>query len=232
MNQIQNEIKEWFNGIYRARGFGYLRPPEAYEIFISILSPEKNKKFLDIGSGLGLLLKLAANYGLNTHGVDISEEAVKISRDYCPEASITIANAENLPYKNNEFHYITCIGSFERMIDRKKALSEQIRVARDDAKFCFMVRNAHHISWQFLLKPLNLYNRKGHQDALTLDEWTTFFISNGLKILAVYPDHWPYYRLRKSVPFWNKNIDYSLIRKFPFSLKRAYEFIFLLEKNE
>jgi len=231
MSQVQEDISKWFDKVYRSRGFNYLRPSQAYEIFVTILSPLKESKYLDVGSGLGLLLKLMANEGLSVYGVDISEEAVNISRTYCPEASVTLANAENLPFDDNEFHYITCIGSFERMINREKAVKEQIRVARDDAKFCYMVRNAQHISWRFLLKPFNLYNRTGHQDAMIYDEWVSLFNSCGLRILAVYPDHWPYYRFRKSVPFWKRNIDYSRIRKFPFSLNMAYEFIFLLEKN-
>jgi ubiquinone/menaquinone biosynthesis C-methylase UbiE len=227
----QSEITRSFNEIYRKKGFRYLRPSQAYEIFVSILSPETQKKYLDVGCGLGLLLKLMVCKGLSVYGVDISEEAVKISRTYCPEATIFQANAENLPFKDKEFNYITCIGSLERMIDRTQVLKEQIRVAKDDAKFCYMVRNANHISWKFFLKPFNLYNHKAHQEAFNLEDWIHLFKSNGFRILSVFPDHWPYYRIRKSIPFWGSKINYSRIRKFPFGLTKAYEFIFLLEKD-
>jgi ubiquinone/menaquinone biosynthesis C-methylase UbiE len=231
MTLTQKEIADSFDKIYKRKRFNYLRPSEAYEIFISILSPQKGSKCLDVGSGLGLLLKLMVKKGLLAQGVDISQEAVKISQSYCPEAEVYLGNAEELPFENNEFQYITCIGSMERMINREKVILEQKRVATDNARFCYMVRNSNHYSWRWLLKPFNLYNRKAHQDALNYQEWSHLFKSCGLRILAVYPDHWPYYRLRRYIPIWRRNIDYSKIRKFPFRLDRAYEFIFLLEKD-
>ena len=37
---IQVNVKNWFDGTYQNRKFAYLRPEEAYEIFISILNPK------------------------------------------------------------------------------------------------------------------------------------------------------------------------------------------------
>lgn len=231
MNIQQNDIQFEFDKIYRTKGFKYLRPKEAYEIFVKLLSPENGEKFLDVACGPGLLLKLMSQAGTLSYGVDISSEAVNMCKLYCPEAEVMVANAENLPFKDKEFNYISCIGSLERMIDRKKVITEQIRVATDDAKFCYMVRNSNHVSWQIFMKPFKLYNQKAHQDAMDLENWSELFKSCGLRILSIYPDHWPYYRIRKLIPIWNRNIDYSKIRKFSFSLKMAYEFIFLLEKD-
>jgi ubiquinone/menaquinone biosynthesis C-methylase UbiE len=228
----QEDIQVAFDELYKTRGFRYLRPREAYEIFRGLLSPGKGEKFLDVACGPGLLLKEMAKAGAISYGIDISPQAVNMSKQYCPEAEVVEANAEYLPFQDKEFKYISCIGSLERMIDRKKAIREQIRVATDDAKFCYMVRNSNHLSWKMFMKPLKLYNRKTHQDAMDYQNWCDLFKSCGLRILSVYPDHWPYYRLRKLIPIWNRNIDYSKIRKFPFSLNRAYEFIFLLEKDD
>lgn len=231
MRSTQNDIQAAFDEFYRRKGFKYLRPSEAYKIFTRILSPDKGEKILDVACGPGLLLKEMAEAGSKPYGIDISTQAVKMCSQYCPEAEVEVANAENLPFNDKEFKYVTCIGSLERMIDRKKAISEQIRVATDDAKFCYMVRNSNHISWKIFMKPLKIYNRKAHQDAMDLQYWCGLFKSCGLRILSIYPDHWPYYRLRKLIPIWNRKIDYSKIRKFPFGLDRAYEFIFVLEKN-
>jgi ubiquinone/menaquinone biosynthesis C-methylase UbiE len=232
MRSKQEDIQGAFDELYKTKGFRYLRPREAYEIFTGILAPGKGEKFLDVACGPGLLLKEMVKAGAISHGIDISPQAVNMSNLYCPEAEVVIGNAVDLPFQDKEFKYVSCIGSLERMIDRKKAITEQIRVATDDARFCYMVRNSNHISWKILMKPLKLYNQKAHQDAMDLQDWCDLFLSSGLRILSIYPDHWPYYRLRKLIPIWNRNIDYSKIRKFPFSLKRAYEFIFVLEKND
>jgi ubiquinone/menaquinone biosynthesis C-methylase UbiE len=232
MKTQQNEIQKAFDKIYKTKGFRYLRPAVAYEIFVTLLSPGKGDKCLDIACGPGLLLKLLAQKGAFAYGVDISPEAIKMSRLYCPVANVFVANAEELPFKDKEFKYITCIGSLERMIDRTKAIREQIRVARDDGIFCYMVRNSRHISWKMFMKPLGLYNRQAHQDAMDLEEWSVLFRASGLRILSIHPDHWTYYRIRKLIPIWNRKTDFSRIRKFPFNINLAYEFIFLLEKDD
>jgi len=162
-------------------------------------------------------------------GIDISTGGVRIAQEYCPEADIDVGNAEALPYADDTFDSLTCIGSIERMLDREKVLKEALRVTKKEGRVCLMVRNAENFTWRYVQKPLGLRNRKGHQDALNLEEWTALFESVGFEIAQVYPDHWPYYRLLKTVMPWRK-IKTERILKFPFSINLAYEYIFLLKK--
>lgn len=226
----QKDIKLWFDKVYTKRGYDYLRPQDAYNIFVSVLDPKVNSKHLDVACGLGLLLKTMHGQGAEVHGIDISSVAIEQSKSYCPEAIVAEGNAENLPYEDGTFDTISCIGSLERMIDRSKALKEQYRVAKPNARFCYMVRNSEHFIWKYLFKPFGLKNEQGHQDALNLEQWKDLFTSNGLKILNVYPDHWPYYRSLKMLMPWSK-IDTGRIKRFPLNINLAYEFIFLLTKK-
>lgn len=228
-NSSQDTIKQWFDRTYRTRGFQYLRPIDAYDIFATILGVKKSGEHLDIACGLGLLLKCFANRGAKVTGIDLSTQGVEMAKEYCPEAAIQVGNAEQLPYEDEAFDTVTCIGSIERMLDRKKALQEGYRVCKKEGKACYMVRNSENFTWRYIQKPLGLRNRKGHQDALNLQEWTALFESVGYEIEKVYPDHWPYYRLLKTVMPWRK-IDSSRILRFPFSINSAYEYIFLLKK--
>jgi hypothetical protein len=116
------------------------------------------------------------------------------------------------------------------MLNRNQALKEQVRVAKKGAKMCYMVRNSENFTWKYFQKPFNLYNKKGHQDALNKEKWEKLFEQNGLKVQAVFPDHWPYVKTIKTLFPWVK-VDAGKIRKFPFNLELAYEFIFLLEKS-
>ena len=225
----QDTIKKWFDQTYRTRGFQYLRPIGAYEIFATILGTKQGHKHLDVACGLGLLLKCFANKGAEVTGIDLSTQGVQMAKEYCPEARIEVGNAEALPYEDESFDSLTCIGSIERMLNREKALTEALRVCKKGAGICFMVRNSENFTWRVIQNPLGLRNRKGHQDALNLKEWTALFESVGYEIERVYPDHWPYYRFLKTIMPWRK-IDTGRILKFPFSINSAYEYIFLLKK--
>ncbi len=226
----QEQIKSWFDNVYKTKGFRYLRPLAAYKIFVTILNPKPDTKHLDVACGLGLMLKALDNKNVERYGVDISDVAVEGCRKLCPEAKVTVGNAEKLPYRNEMFDSLTCLGSLERMMNRDLALAEQLRVTKQGADICYMVRNSENFTWHFLLKPLNLYNKKGHQDALSLEQWKTLFGNAGLEIVKVYPDHWPYHRLMQILKFWKK-IDTGKILKFPMSVSHAYEFIFHLRKK-
>lgn len=226
----QQEVTQWFDTIYQEKGFSYLRPVEAYHIFPSLMSAEAGKKHLDVACGLGLMLKVMTELGAQSYGVDISKEAVIRAKKFCPEANIGVANAEELPYEDGFFDYVTCLGSLERMIDRKKAIQEQMRVANTSATFCYMVRNSEHFIWRFFLKPLGLSNKKGHQDAMNLAEWTELFESCGLKIKMVTRDHWPTLRFLRFISPFIKINTYKP-RNFLFPLKWSYEYIFIMEKK-
>ena len=93
-----------------------------------------------------------------------------------------------------------------------------------------MVRNSESWFWKFIQKPLGFVNRKGHQDALSLDEWSSFLEKQGLKITSVYKDQWPLMQWKRwfSFGFWN---GYEKIHHGFIPVKYAYEFIFICEKR-
>ena len=226
----QIEIANWFDETYKVKEFKYLRPIEAYEIFLTILNPKKNQTHLDIACGLGLLLRVLNNNGVDSFGIDISTVAVDKAKALNPESQIRQSNAEELPYEDKTFDSVSCIGSIERMLDREKVLQEQYRVGKENARYLFMVRNSNHWLWKYIQKPFGLYNKDGHQDAMNKEEWTALFRANGFEIAGVYPDHWPFLKVMSTLlPFvkWN----YSRLRKFPRPVHTAYELIFLLQKS-
>jgi len=78
----EKEIKDWYNQRYATKGENAYRPFEAYHIFLDHLNIKPGRKLLDIGCGTGYLLKEADIRGLETYGIDISEEAVKIAKKF------------------------------------------------------------------------------------------------------------------------------------------------------
>lgn len=226
----QASIKSWFDETYKKKKFKYLRSQNAYELFPTLLQVQSGEKHLDVACGLGLMMRSMIDRGLESYGVDLSDEAVRQGKLYCPDGNLQVGNAEALSFDDETFDHITCLGSLERILNRPKAIKEQVRVGKKHAKYCFMVRNSEHFIWRFFLKPLGLDNKKGHQDALNLEQWKALFESCGLKTNKVYRDHWPFYR---SISFiWPFKIDYSKERRFFLPLRWTYEYIFVLEKAE
>ena len=144
----QREVASWFDSTYSKIGFKYLRPLEAYPIFLQLLGVKEGETLLDVACGPGLLLKAALMRGLRPSGVDISKEAVAIARGFAAGAEAQEGSSEKLPFADGCFRHVTCVGAIERFLDREKALSEMCRVAMADAKFCFMVRNSETAVWK------------------------------------------------------------------------------------
>ena len=168
--------------------------------------------------------------GIQPTGVDASERAVAMAREAVPTARIEHGNAESLPFDNGSFDLVTCIGAIERFLDRPAALAEMRRVATPEARFCVMVRNAKTISWRVWRQWLGRRNRRGHQDARSLDEWTALFRDAGFEVTDVLPDQWFRQRLRKALHGFRRRdltADEPIARPL-LPMRVAHEFIFVM----
>ncbi len=228
----QETITEWFNQTYAKRGLNYLRPKEAYYIFYELLKVEKGKNILDVACGPGQMLSVAGDYQLKKFGIDISAVAIEMAKQKLPDADVRVANAEDLPFEDNTFDYISCLGSLERMINLEKALQEQYRVAKTGAKMCYMVRNSDRASWKIVKEKLGVINKKGHQGAKSMKEWSNIFEKIGFTIDKIHHDQWPTVRWSRwmSLNGALKNVNYKKIQPTMSNIENAYEFIFILSK--
>ncbi|MBN2377106.1 MAG: class I SAM-dependent methyltransferase [Sedimentisphaerales bacterium] len=225
----ENEIKNWYNKKHQEQKNDAWRPASAYRIFLDHLKVQPHKKLLDVGCGTGFLLKEADRRNLETFGVDISEEGVKIARQNSPNSTIAVSTAESLDLPDNHFDYITCIGVMEHFLDIKKGLAEMIRVAKKDATFCIVVPNSN---WLIYKKQ----NQQGtdqfdiNETLMTYEQWEAFFTDAGLTIQAVHPDKWgkkliANFARRKPLL---KNIYYRSLW-YIMSIKHHYQFIFIMK---
>lgn len=226
----QKTIEKWFNKTYSERGERYLRPKEAYFIFAELLQLQPTKNFLDVACGLGRMLEVSQLYKTKNYGIDISEVAVKKAQIKLPNDNIVAGNAEHLPFENNIFDYVTCLGSLERMIDKNSVLHEINRVTNPDAKICLMVRNANSWRWIFTKRMLFTINKNGHQDAKTYQEWKSLFDQHNFIIETCIADQWPIMKLKRMLSFGVfQNFKNASNGIFP--LQFANEFIFILKKK-
>ncbi|WP_299111713.1 class I SAM-dependent methyltransferase [uncultured Winogradskyella sp.] len=227
----QQEVTKWFNGTYSKRGNWYLRPTKAYYIFLELLGAKEGQKYLDIACGLGRLLEASTEYGLDSYGIDISSVAIEKIKEKFPDFNARVANAEELPFNDKTFDLVTCIGSLERMLNIPLALQEMQRVGKQDCNYCILVRNSEANSWKYIKALLNLKNKKGHQDAKNLEEWTTIFKTAGYKIDGVYPDQYSIIKKLKLRSFGLKKINYKQLVNDNNPITKTEKFIFLLKKD-
>ncbi len=234
INSHDIEKKNFYNNLYKLKKSQAMRPLIEYGRFLNYLKPFKNiGTFLDIACGTGFLLKIAGEKGLETYGLDISEEAVKISKKNSPDSEIIVAEAENLPFENNSFDYISCLGSIEHFSDIDLGLKEMLRVGKNDAEYLLMVPNKNYFAWWFV-KNKGTAQREIGEELKSLEEWKKIFQDQGLRIIKIKSDKWP----TKSLPWFYSFNPLKIFKRLIFKLiwlilplKYTYQFIFVCQKN-
>jgi len=123
------------------------------------------KQVADIACGTGYGTQLLAKAGAQSvRGVDLSEEAVKFSRENysAPNVTFTAASAEKLtPIQDREFDLVVSFETIEHLPNVEAYLDEMVRILRPGGRFlvstpdrriasnlhCFRGRpsNSHHV---------------------------------------------------------------------------------------
>ncbi len=230
----RREIAAWYNHRYASRQHKAYRPYEAYVHFLDSaqVAFRPGARLLDVGSGQGYLLKAAAARGLSATGVDLSFQAVNVSKQAAPGADGVTAVGESLPFRAGTFDYLTCMGSLEHHLDIRAALGEFIRVTTPDAKIVLAVPNRDFLGY-VLLRQKGTAQQAIKETLLSLSQWQALFEEAGLDILRVGTDDW---FLRAPLDFSRgvRNIGRQVLRKAILTMSpfnRTYAFIFVCQKK-
>ena len=88
------------------------------------------KKVLDVGCGIGLIERQVATEFGSFHGVDISEQSVRIAQAANPRCSFTVYNGESLPFPDNSFDLVfsSCVLEYLTQPKLSEFFREMIRV--------------------------------------------------------------------------------------------------------
>ena len=149
--------------------------------------PWRDQKILDVACGQGEWLTAVNALGAVPAGVDISQVALDVCKQRLPQAELYCAAAEQLPFDDQRFDVVSCLGALEHFSDPQAALREMVRVAKPNALFLLLVPNSG-----FLTRRFGLYSGT-HQAGLreevrSLGDWQKLFESAGLKILYRWRD--------------------------------------------
>jgi ubiquinone/menaquinone biosynthesis C-methylase UbiE len=229
----EDEIREWYDERHRRLGERAWRPPHAYALFLDYLDAVPGRRLLDVGCGTGYLLRAAEERGIETYGVDLSREGVKIARSIAPRSKIHVGRGEDLEFPDRFFDYVTCIGALEHFVDMGRGIREMVRVAKDGARFCVVVPNSNHLFWKIGTR--GTPQRDINERLLSLKEWGSIFTGEGLDISGVYQDRWFAEQISLFTSPNPLEIMKRALRKMLWGvlpLEFTYQFIFLMQKGQ
>lgn len=115
---------------------------EEMETIEKLLDIKKDEKLLDVATGTGNYLIMAAKKGAICYGIDITPKIIKVAQEKVKKLGIQnvrqikIGDAQNLDYEDNFFDWVLCIGMLEyySLEVAEKILREFKRVLKKDGK--------------------------------------------------------------------------------------------------
>jgi SAM-dependent methyltransferase len=140
-------------------------------------------KFLDIGCGTGMFLKVLANYG-SVFGIDVSGQALAYCR--CKvDANLAQASGDRLPFQDGSFSFVSLLDIIEHANDDVSVMKEAYRVSKPGGTvlvtvpaFRFLWSNhdtAHHHKRRYTLSELEEVGKSAGFNVERIT-YTNFFI--------------------------------------------------------
>jgi 2-polyprenyl-3-methyl-5-hydroxy-6-metoxy-1,4-benzoquinol methylase len=103
----------------------------------------KEQKILEIGSGVGTLLKNLLDHGYNVQGTETDSEYIKKSKELYGNVPIILVNSELLPFGDNTFDVVISFDVFEHIPNSDNHLAEVKRVLKDGGYYLLQTPNKY-----------------------------------------------------------------------------------------
>src|SRR3989344_9551095 len=92
----KKEVEDFYDSLYKQGKEDAIRPEKAYSGYLRLMNIIPGRKLLDIACGSGYFLKEAERSGLETYGLEISKEAVKVAKRVAAKSKIVAGEGEKL----------------------------------------------------------------------------------------------------------------------------------------
>ena len=106
--------------------------------FVNMLNINQDTTALDLASGTGDIAKLLLKKTRNVILCDINEDMLTIAKKKINGGEFVLADAQNLPFKNESFNLVTCVFGIRNFQEIKKSICEVRRVLTAGGKFAIM----------------------------------------------------------------------------------------------
>lgn len=136
---------------------------ELFKITFKLIKKLKNvKTVLDVGCGPGAYCAELHKKGYDVTGIDYSKNVIDRAKKEHLKMNFDVGSAYNLPYKNESFDLVICIGLLQCVYDAEKVIDELARTAKKHIIISTLLRERK------LEEPIKLLNKK-----LEKDTWPT-----------------------------------------------------------
>lgn len=117
------------------------------------------KRFLNVGCGTGGMNMVAADHGMASFGIEVSQEALDICHEKARRRSLPLENfisspGEQLPFESSFFDVVYCLSVLEHVQDVRQTIHEMVRVLRpggtlfiDIPNYLSFTENHYKIPW-------------------------------------------------------------------------------------
>ena len=127
----------------------YTAPQNTVNLFKQYV-PENNIKILDAGCGSGLVgIELKKNGYKNIVGADFSQSMIDLIPNNLYKKIDLVDLNEPLPFKDDNFDAILCVGTFTYGHVKAEALDEFIRITKNNGFICFTVNEGIYTKYKF-----------------------------------------------------------------------------------
>lgn len=107
--------------------------------WVDSLNIEKGSKVLEVGCSTGVLSHHLADSAYITTAIDYSEDMIAIAKNKNSSAIFHVADATNLPFKDNEFDAVISASLINIVSDKSKAILEMQRVCKPQGAISTLV---------------------------------------------------------------------------------------------
>lgn len=125
------------------------------------------KNVLDVGCGNGYVASRYAREGARAHGIDLTEAAVRISRQRFAllglEGSFATASAEDLPFADETFDCVCSMGVLHHTPDPERAIKELYRVLKPGGRVIVMLYHRDSALYQVRFRLESLATSKSRR---------------------------------------------------------------------
>jgi ubiquinone/menaquinone biosynthesis C-methylase UbiE len=173
------DLTRWYDAQYRANGT-WESNGQYTQVLIDLLrqaglTAANRKTLLDIACGGAFFLEYSQASFKQVFGCDISRVGLDEARARCPQLKLCEANGEFLPFHNQAFDIVTCLGSLEHFLNPSQALVEMRRILKPGGIIMILV-------------PINpdwaVYDIQPTEIVMDPPEWEKTFQRAGLQTLV------------------------------------------------
>lgn len=148
--------KEFYDEIEHSRYSDYFK--YKYLPKVAEFDQHANEKVLEIGVGLGTDSLQFAKNGAKSHGIDLTETAIKLTKERFAmnglKGTFKSASFTNIPFEDNTFDLVYSFGVLHHSEETQEGIDEVYRVLKPGGKAIIML---YHKGFKYYVRKLFLY---------------------------------------------------------------------------